>query len=232
MLKAVIFDIDNTLYDYDAAHAPAFQALTEYARDCLSIPAEDFPALHRQAERTLAERCGPNCAALHNRLLRYQALLEARGLPLRHAPVMSRLYWETLLDAMAISEGAAEAMDALRQRGLRIGICTNMTADCQFEKLIRLELIDRVDFIVTSEEVTAEKPDKKIFDCCAAKAGCASSECAFVGDNREADALGAIAAGMKGVWLRRADQPDREVPGGLRIHSLKELPDAIASLER
>ena len=217
MLKAVIFDIDNTLYDYDAAHAPAFQALTEYARDRLSIRAEDFPALHRQAERTLAERCGPNCAALHNRLLRYQALLEARGLPLRHAPVMSRLYWETLLDAMAISEG---------------GICTSMTADCQCEKLIRLELIDRVDFIVTSEEVTAEKPDKKIFDCCAAKAGCASSECAFVGDNREADALGAIAAGMKGVWLRRADQPDREVPGGLRIHSLKELPDAIASLER
>ena len=232
MLKAVIFDIDNTLYDYDAAHVPAFAALTAYAQRELGIPAEAFPALHKWAERTLAGRCGPNCAALHNRLLRYQALLEARGLPLRHAPAMSRLYWETLLDAMVVSEGAAEAMDALRQRGLLIGIGTNMTADCQFEKLIRLDLIDRVDFIVTSEEVTAEKPDRKIFDCCAAKAGCAPSECAFVGDNREADVLGAIAAGMKGVWLRRPDQPDQAVPGGVRIHSLKELPDAITSLEQ
>lgn len=30
MIQAVIFDIDNTLYDYDSAHVVAFQALTEY----------------------------------------------------------------------------------------------------------------------------------------------------------------------------------------------------------
>ena len=31
MLKAAIFDVDNTLYDYDAAHAPAYRALSAFA---------------------------------------------------------------------------------------------------------------------------------------------------------------------------------------------------------
>ena len=37
MLKAAIFDLDGTLYDYDAAHASAFRALTEYAGTALSL---------------------------------------------------------------------------------------------------------------------------------------------------------------------------------------------------
>ena len=230
MLKAVIFDIDNTLYNYDAAHAPAFAAVTEYARRELGIPAEAFPGLHAQAQRTLIERCGVNCAASHNRLIRYQVLLEARKLPLRHAPVMDALYWSTLMDAMVANPGAVEAMAALHGRGLAIGIGTNMTADWQVEKLRRLGAIDHVDFIVTSEEVTAEKPDRKLFDICAAKAGCAPGECAFVGDNLEADVLGAIAAGMRGVWLRRPNQPDRDIPGGASLTSLEGLPELIETL--
>lgn len=230
MLKAVIFDLDNTLYDYDAAHAPAFRALTDYAQRELGIPPEAFPSVHRQAERTMAERCGPNCAALHNRLLRYQALLEAKGLPIRHAPEMSRIYWSTLLDAMRPNPGAPETLKALRAAGYVLGVGTNMTADNQFEKLIRLGMIDLVDFLVTSEEITAEKPDRKLFDLCAEKAGCESAECAFVGDNLRADALGAIDAGMKGVWLRLPGKPEQPVPGGASISSLRELPELLKTL--
>ena len=63
-----------------------------------------------------------------------------------------------------------------------------------------------------------------------AKAGCAPGECAFVGDNLEADVLGAIAAGMRGVWLRRPDQPDRDIPGGASLTSLEGLPEMIETL--
>lgn len=76
MIQAVIFDIDNTLYDYDAAHAVAFQALTEYAQHTLGVDPETFEALHQRANQLLQVRTGGDCAAIHNRLLRYQILLE------------------------------------------------------------------------------------------------------------------------------------------------------------
>ena len=76
MIQAVIFDIDNTLYDYDAAHAVAFQALTEYAQHTLGVDPETFEALHQRANQLLQARTGGDCAAIHNRLLRYQILLE------------------------------------------------------------------------------------------------------------------------------------------------------------
>ena len=230
MLKAVIFDIDNTLYNYDAAHAPAFAAVTEYARRELGIPAEAFPGLHAQAQRTLIERCGVNCAASHNRLIRYQVLLEARKLPLRHAPVMDALYWSTLMDAMVANPGAVEAMAALHGRGLAIGIGTNMTADWQFEKLRRLRAIDHVDFIVTSEEVTAEKPDRRFFDACAEKAGCAPGACAFVGDSLAGDVRGALDAGMRAVWFCHKQDPSKAIPGAMLARELMELPGLLAGL--
>ena len=95
-LKAVVFDLDNTLYDYDAAHAPAFEALTRFACREFGLTPEEFADRHRAAMRELARRCGANCAAVHNRLIRYQVLLEALGRPIGYAPGMSRLYWSRM----------------------------------------------------------------------------------------------------------------------------------------
>ena len=81
-VRGVIFDIDNTLYDYDAAHAVAFQALTEYAQHTLGVDPEEFESLHQRANQLLQARTGGDCAAIHNRLLRYQILLEELGKPI------------------------------------------------------------------------------------------------------------------------------------------------------
>ena len=232
MIKAVLFDIDNTLYSYDDAHRQAWGALTDYARERLDIPAERFEALHREAARTLTARCGGGCAAVHNRLIRYQILLEGAHLPIRHAPAMAELYWSTLLDAAAPFPGTAEGLALLREAGCTVGIGTNMTADRQFQKLERLGLIELVDFMVTSEEVGAEKPDRRLFDCCAEKAGCESAACVFVGDDEKSDVLGALRAGMHPVRFcptPPADAPEPDVP---RISRLTELPALLPALGR
>ena len=230
MIKAVVFDIDNTLYSYDDAHAAAWQALTAYARKALDLSPEAFEALHKRGAGILEQRAGGKVAAIHNRLIRYQLMLEDAGLPIRHAPTMARIYWDTLLSAVRPAPGVYEAVDRLRERGLIIGLGTNMTADYQFEKLERLALIDRVDFLVTSEEVGAEKPARRLFDFCVKKAGCAPGECAFVGDHLQGDALGARAAGLAAVWLCPDGYRDAVPEGIRRIRSLLELPDLIASM--
>ena len=228
MIKAVILDIDNTLYDYDAAHAAAFRSLTEYAAERFGTAPETFEALHREAYRVQRERCGAPCAAVHNRMIRCQIILEMLGRPFLPAREMDALYWETLMDHMRPYPGTLEGLEQLRALGLTVGIGTNMTADRQFDKLERLGLGPMIDFMVTSEEVNAEKPDARLFTCCAEKAGAEPSECVFVGDSLRGDVQGALDAGMRAVWFCPAEKTDFAP----RIASLAELPALLPSLDR
>lgn len=223
-MGATIFDLDDTLYDYDAAHAAAFRAAADYARQALGLSEEEFTALHRQADRTLREHTGGPCAADHDRLIRYQLMLEQIGKPLAHAARMAERYWSVFLDAMEPVPGVRESLTALKAAGYTIGIGTNMTADYQFAKLERLELLELVDFLVTSEEAGAEKPDGRLFACCVAKAGCAPEECVFIGDDLEKDVLGARRAGLSPVWLSAQGE---DIPGICRIQSLSQLPGLL-----
>lgn len=227
MIRAVAFDLDNTLYSYDEAHAAAWQALTDYARAELGLSPEQFKALHKEADRVLRARLQTACAAVHNRLIRYQLMLEALGQPLRCAPVMAELYWSKLLDSASLYPGTLEGLEMLRRAGYRLGVGTNMTADRQFDKLSRLGLWPYVDALVTSEELNAEKPDARLFLLCAEKLGCASEECAYVGDSLKGDVLGARAAGILGVWFHPEGGESADAPV---IRSLTELPALLASL--
>ena len=228
MLKAVIFDLDNTLYSYDKAHAAAYASVLTYAGQCLALSQERFNALHAEANRILSQRCGGG-PAIHNRLIRFQIILELAGLPIGAAPEMANRYWTTLLDRMEPEPGAAETLQSLQSMGLRIGVGTNMTADWQYEKLKRLGLLPRVGFLVTSEEINAEKPDLRLFDLCAEKAGALPRECAFVGDSLQKDALAACAAGMFGIWYRPGSVPEPPPANVPVLKSLSELPALLAA---
>lgn len=221
MIKTVIFDIDNTLYSYDRAHTVAFAALKGYVKREIGMEPEKFTALHKEMNQEIKERLG-ECAAIHNRLIRYQNLLEKEGLPVFHAYPMSDIYWKTLYNTMVPMKNAAQTLAALKEAGVRIGIGTDMTAKEQYEKLYRLGLLDYIDFIVTSEEVGEEKPSPKLFALCEKKAGCPAGECMFVGDSLKKDARGAAAYGMQGVWFNpEGENPD--VSDVTVIHELSEL---------
>ena len=225
IVKTIIFDIDNTLYSYDDAHKAAFARLLEYAQRELGLSAEEFQTLHRQANEALKQRMG-SVAAIHNRLIRYQNLLEKLGKPIRHALAMNDLYWNTLLDAARPSPGAAETLTELKRRGYRIGVGTDMTARLQFVKLERLSLLQCVDFLVSSEEACAEKPDPELFRLCVEKAGVSPEECLFVGDNLRKDVLGATACGLQSLWFRPGG--GEAEPGVGQIRALPELLEVLA----
>ena len=227
MLKAAVFDIDNTLYSYDEAHAAAYQALTDFAQRTFAMPPKDFDELHRLGSTLLEEHSGGRCAAIHNRLIRYQLMLEHAGLPIRHAPAMAEVYWTTLIGVMRPFPGVRAALEALKSGGMVLGVGTNMTADWQFQKLERLGLIDLVDFMVTSEEVSAEKPDRRLFDQCVHKAGCLHGECVFVGDSLKGDVLGAMHAGMAAIWFHPREDGAQTPPGASRLRCFDELTNLV-----
>lgn len=220
MIKTVIFDIDNTLYSYDDAHKQAFSALLDYAEELLDISREDFRCLHKETQTRLKTRMG-SVSTIHNRLIRYQNMLEFLHKPIYHALTMNDLYWNTLLEFAVPTEGAAETMKALKKQGISIGIGTDMTARLQFEKLRKLGLETYVDFMVSSEEAQAEKPDPAMFLLCIEKAGCAPEECLFVGDSLKKDVLGPMSVGMKAAWF--CPQGNSEEKNVTMITKLTEL---------
>lgn len=230
MIKAIIFDIDGTLYDYDTAHAAAFRAVTEYGAQHFGLSAEEFQALHRQGDRMLRSHIGTANATIHNRLLRYQLMLESIGQPITHAPVMAGLYWSTFLGNLNIFPGVRACLETLRQSGYVLGLGTDMTADYQYQKLLGLNLLHFFDFMVCSEEVNAEKPDLKLFRRCAEKAGCTMGECVFIGDNSKKDIAGAVNAGMHPVWFCPTPR-EEDGMGAVVIRHMSQLPALIQTFD-
>ncbi|MCQ2441719.1 MAG: HAD family hydrolase [Oscillospiraceae bacterium] len=228
MLKAVIFDIDNTLYSFDDANRVATAATAAYAQRELELSSETFLASCRDAMYQQFREHG-NSSGCHSRSLRYMMVLQKHHLPLFHAPILSDLYWAELLRVIVPFPGAKEQLSELKAHGIRLGVGTDMTADWQLKKLDRLGLLVLMDFIVTSEEAEAEKPSQPFFDLVLKKAGCAPEECLFIGDHLQKDVLGAQSAGMNALWyqpdpVKAAEQPlVKSIPGyhGLIDHIIQ-----------
>lgn len=201
MIKAIIFDIDNTLYDYDSANAKAIDTLKQYTNANFGWSSEETDTRIRAAYSRIQNEIGVK-AAIHNRLIRYQRILESNGLPLYpHALDMYDLYWSTLIDSAKVFEGVDSALAQLKKEGYVVGAGTNMTSVIQFRKLTKFNLLKYFDFIVTSEEADCEKPDKELFLKCAIKAGYDPSFCLYIGDSLIHDILASEEAGFQALWF-------------------------------
>lgn len=200
MIRTVIFDIDGTMYDCESCNQIAMEAVEQYCLVHMNVDTNGFHQAIRKANTIMKERMGGSCAAIHNRLIRFQCMLEVLGLPLfPYAQDLYHTYWDTFLDGMEAYPGLKTWMKHLRGNGIRIGVGTNMTAYMQYQKLKKLNVGSLIDWIVTSEEAGAEKPDERFFRQCVEKNNMAAEACLFVGDSLEGDIKGALSCGMKAL---------------------------------
>jgi FMN phosphatase YigB (HAD superfamily) len=117
---------------------------------------------------------------------------------------------------------ALPCLEALRERGLRLGAAGNMYA--HHEDFLR----SHVDFVGSSERWGVEKPDAAFFGHVVQEAGAPPAEILYVGDRVDNDVLPALEAGMQAVRVRRGEHARVESPAGvLTIGSLDELPGVL-----
>ena len=224
-IKTVIFDIDGTMYDYNKSNRLGLAALESYCRDQFGTDHEHFAVLFREGDRKLQERIGYPCASIHNRLIRFQCMLELLHKPLfPHALEMYACYWDTFLAAMKPYPGLTDWMRQLQEQGITVAVGTNMTAYMQYRKLTVLGVAERIQWMLTSEEAGVEKPESRFYRLCIEKGGVPADSCLFIGDNPECDVNGPLKAGMQAVLFdpdrRWIDQP---IPGCKRIERYEEI---------
>lgn len=231
-IRAAVFDLDDTLYAFERPGGPneaALRALADYAAPKIGVAPDAFLAEVADSLRAQKKRTGPDNPGYHSRCARYARILEAHGLPLRLAFDFVDRYWKELFARVAPAPGAADLLRACRERGLRVGVGTDMTAIEQFRKLDAIGLLDLVDFVASSEEAGVEKPHPGFFDLVVEKARCAPGEILFVGDNLRKDVLGSAAAGMRAVWLQPDAAERAEHPEAASVATLAELASRISS---
>ena len=134
------------------------------------------------------------------------------------------------LTADQLYDDALDCLAALKADGWRIVVGGNQPA--AIERLVR-ELDLPVDLVTSSDSLGAAKPDPAFFDAVARAAGVSTEECVHVGDRVDNDVVGARAAGMVPVHVRRgpwgvlhADDPAVD----LQVTSLTELPPLLRTL--
>ena len=136
----------------------------------------------------------------------------ARGKLDYYAYVANDTFRDVRLHALKISRTVRDEIEALKRVGVIVGVITNGDPVIQREKLAACgayELFPNELILVGGEEILAgreEKPGRGIFERALALAGASADRTIFMGDNWNADIVGASAAGYAGaVWIKRDD---------------------------
>ncbi|MDB5077982.1 MAG: family hydrolase [Chloroflexi bacterium] len=128
---------------------------------------------------------------------------------------------------------AAEILHELALSGLRLGIISNRMygGDLLLDDLGYFGISHYFFSIVTSAEAGQMKPHPALFKQALAELSVDPSEAVMIGDDLCADISGALAVGMRAVWVRRpADRTDEPPAGVPSIRTLSELPSIIAAM--
>ncbi len=247
--RAVLFDLDDTLFDHRRASTLALRAMHEVHAP--TLPFEPFAAKHAEVLEIFHARFLAGEFTLDEaRVARMQALFAAFGAEIDHRTALeaAQLYREGHQANRHLVPGAIELLNVLRQH-CRLGVVTNNSTAEQIEKLRVLNIAGYFDTVVISEDVGVTKPDPKIFAIALQRIGARPHETVFVGDNWTNDIVGATNAGIAAVWLSHdgktpalADFPEQKRsesrvdvgvshPHVSKVNSLTPAATAIAAIK-
>lgn len=189
---AILFDTDNTLYHYDPAHNVALLAVKDKVVSDFSIQSSEFDSAFEEARKQIKLRL-EGTASSHSRLLYLQRMLEILGLgsQVLLALDLEQTYWRTFLSRAQLFDGVKEVLDEVRLLGIPTAIVTDLTSQIQFRKVVYFGLDHYFDYIITSEESGADKPNKASFEMALQKMRPKGSCIWMVGDNPINDIRGA-----------------------------------------
>ncbi|MFD5140574.1 HAD family hydrolase [Streptomyces sp. NPDC058378] len=225
-IRAVLWDIDDTIFDYSGAdragmhqhleseglpagydsldHAlDVWKAVTDVQWARFAAGETDFQGQRRERVRTF--------------LGRRLSDAEADAWFGRHAT-----HYEA---AWALFPDTVPALDRLAG-AYRHAVLSNSSIHNQDRKLRALGIRDRFEAVVCAVELGVSKPEAGAFRAACEVLELAPHEVAYVGNEPDIDAGGAVAAGLMGIWLDREGRGGR--PELVRITGLDELPGLLA----
>ncbi|HEX6914958.1 MAG TPA: YjjG family noncanonical pyrimidine nucleotidase [Chitinophagaceae bacterium] len=228
--KHLFFDLDHTLWDFEANAKETLQELYELN----SLAERGVDSFERFFEQY----------SFHNTRLwdKY-----TKG-EIRHEELKWKRMWLSLLDFKIADEALSKTMAVqflerlplkknlfpytveiltyLKNKGYQLHLITNGFDVTQRSKLQTADLESFFVEVITSEASQALKPSKEIFDYAVNKCGASCTESVMIGDNLDADIQGGINAGMDTIFVNHLNVEPHIKPTYV-IHHLRELEDIL-----
>ena len=195
----IFFDLDHTLWDFETNSAKTFDfifndndinvTLTDFLYHYVPIN-HQYWKLYREEKVTKSE-------------LRYKRLKESfNALNYSISDTMidhlATVYIDNLANYNTLFDGAIELLDYLKP-SYKMHIITNGFSEVQLKKMTNAGIAHYFKQIITSESVGVKKPNPKIFHHALEKANAKPSNSIMIGDNLEADIIGAQEVGLKTI---------------------------------
>ncbi|GAB6109652.1 HAD family hydrolase [Fusibacter bizertensis] len=223
--KGILIDLDNTLYNYDTAHEEALNASLELFSSETGLTLNDANRIFNAAKKsTHIQLLGT--ASSHSRILYFQRMLEEIGaFDFETALKLEANYWHVFYNQI---KPEPFALEFLKEISLPKCVITDFTAMAQYQKLLKLDMAQWIEYLVTSEEAGVEKPHPFIFNLGLQKLGLKANEVIMIGDSYEKDCLGASACGIDSI-LYKGNRELEDLSKG--IHPLNGFFDILHWLE-
>ena len=217
MLAAVLFDLDNTLIDRQAAHRLycmqfTEQYLTQWSPDARQLAIEEmieydqfgYTPRHRYFEWIVE---------------RFQLAVTPE--------MLWRDYRNRLPRLFPVNQAVCGFVKRLAKR-YPTAIVSNGSSQSQRRKLARTGLANLCSLIVISGEVGVEKPDPAIFRLALDSLNCHPETVLFVGDDPHGDIAGAANLGMQTCWIRLGRSGNElRIDSDLQVDHVLELENLL-----
>ena len=228
MIRNVLFDLDDTLFDFHKAEKIALtKTLMHFGID----PTEETLALYSTINAAHWKRLELGEISREEvKVGRYRELFKTIGVECD--PVKATAYYESMLAiGHYFMPGAPELLEELYGK-YRLYIVSNGTAKVQEGRIGSSGIAKYMDGIFISQLLGANKPDKQFFDICFAEIPDFSlSETVIIGDSLSSDIKGGINAGITTVWFNpKGIENDNDIKPDYTIKELSEVPGLLSQI--
>lgn len=225
-IKTVFIDLDDTIWDFTANSKVAMRKVyAKYGFES-QCPYERFIECYLRHNSELWTLYH------HGRITkdfliseRFRVAFDECGIDVGGEDVPIRFnndYLETIVLCDKVVDGAQHLLEHLKRRG-PVYVLSNGFVNLQYRKLRSCGLDGYIDRLVLSDDINVTKPDRRLFDYALQVVGGQADSTVMIGDNYDADILGAKNAGWHTVYFDRSGSAGNPEAADLAVASLSEI---------
>ncbi len=223
-IKAVLFDLDNTLVDFMRMKNVAVELAVDYMLNA-GLPGEKqslvkeifkiYRRTHIESQRALDELIISKLGRLDYKILSAGVIGYQRGRDMSTYPYPKVEF----------------VLKELLKMGMRLGTISDAPAEQCYNRLTRAHLINWMDLVITFDDTQEYKPSAKPFLLAVEKLGLDVKEVLYVGDWPERDVVGSKKAGLVTVFARWGEHPQAKNTGAdFELDSIEQILDVVKKI--
>jgi putative hydrolase of the HAD superfamily len=208
-IEHIFFDLDHTLWDFETNSAKTFSYI--FNLNNLPINLDNFLSYYKPINKKYWKLYREE--KVTKPVLRYNRLKESFNAIDYHISDalidhLAKIYIDILPNYNALFEGSIEILEYLVNK-YQLHIITNGFEEVQLKKMKKSDILHFFDKVITSESVGAKKPNPIIFNHAVEITNSEPAKSMMIGDNYEADILGAQQIGMQTIFFNNHKQKNK-----------------------